>query len=374
LRVLAPLDETPQAQRALLYAGSLAGATNGCLKLLRASDTEDETSFNSLDGSSVAEQGLGSAIRFAELVPGDLVLLRVVDAGGDEPAADEYLRRTLARLEAVLPERQVTRRITPGSPAEAIVQAATDLAVDAIAMSTHGRSRFRHTVLDSTATATLEHATVPVLVVGPQALRTPTSTQIAIGAAVHTLDGQRVGEVHLVVLDLDQQAVTSIVVLGRGPLARDVLGPSTSLNRYATTKSSCGSAGPSSTSSPDFVYTEFVTPPPTWTAFAPGPNGPSLLPARQRTRLDAAQQDITPGTRVFAFDGAIGSVDRVELEPASGQLDALWLRGEGIFAHDMRIPAEWVKRDDPQPILRVAATRADIDTYLGHESRARLGR
>ena len=49
------------------------------------------------------------------------------------------------------------------------------------------------------------------------------------------------------------------------------------------------------------------------------------------------------------------------------------MRADGLFAHDMRIPIEWVQHADGQGTLRVAGTRADIEAYLGRESRARLG-
>src|SRR6266536_2797592 len=48
LRILVPLDDSPQAQRALGYASALAAATAGTLKLIRATDVEDDSSFNSL--------------------------------------------------------------------------------------------------------------------------------------------------------------------------------------------------------------------------------------------------------------------------------------------------------------------------------------
>ena len=87
-----------------------------------------------------------------------------------------------------------------------------------------------------------------------------------------------------------------------------------------------------------------MTAPPTWTAFALAPGEPWLVPASERKRLGPAQQDITPGTPLEALDGAIGAVDRVELDPTTGRLAALWVRADGIFAHDMRIPAEWLAK------------------------------
>jgi len=74
---------------------------------------------------------------------------------------------------------------------------------------------------------------------------------------------------------------------------------------------------------------------------------------------------------VVALDADLGSVDRIEVD-RTGKIEAFWVRTEAIFATDMRIPAEWVERDDREHQLRVRASRADIESYLGYESRSRL--
>jgi hypothetical protein len=119
----------------------------------------------------------------------------------------------------------------------------------------------------------------------------------------------------------------------------------------------------------DFAYNEFLTPPSTWTLW---PGGAALVPVTQRKRLGPTQLDVTPGTRVVALDGEIGTVDRIELDPSTGRLDAVWVRAGRIFAHDVRIPAEWIRPGRDQDSLGVAGSRGDIEAYLGHESRARL--
>ena len=55
----------------------------------------------------------------------------------------------------------------------------------------------------------------------------------------------------------------------------------------------------------------------------------------------------------------------------TGRLDAFWVRASGIFAHDLRIPGEWVQRAGDRGSLLVAGTRGEIKAYLGDESRAR---
>jgi hypothetical protein len=214
---------------------------------------------------------------------------------------------------------------------------------------------------------------VPLLLLGPHALLQPTTVQIRIRAPVWTLDHEHVGEVHRVVIDLDERAAAGVVVLGRGALVRDVLVP---VDLIASVKHGALALRLSAAELdrlPDFVVNEFVTPPPTWTSFAPRIDGPTLVPSIRRKRVGPGKQDITPSTRVRAQDGDIGMVERIEVDPL-GHLEAFWVHADGIFATDMRIPAKWVQRDDAGNTLPVAGNRAEIEAYLGYESRARLGR
>ena len=65
-------------------------------------------------------------------------------------------------------------------------------------------------------------------------------------------------------------------------------------------------------------------------------------------------------------------MDRVELEPESGKLDAFWIRSDGIFSHDVRIPAEWVDRADESGVY-LAASKEEIESRLGAQSRGLIG-
>jgi hypothetical protein len=212
-----------------------------------------------------------------------------------------------------------------------------------------------------------------LLVLGPGAVREPTTAQIRLRAPVRSLDNDNVGEVHRVVVDLEQRAVVSLVVLGRGPLGRDVLVPIEFIDRIQQGEIQLRLTRQELDELPDFEFNEFLTPPPTWTAFVPATDGPTLVPAAQRKRVGPRGQDITPGSRVVALDADLGSVDRIEVDQ-TGTIEAFWVRADGIFATDMRIPAAWVERDDREHQLRVRASGADIETYLGYESRRRLTR
>jgi nucleotide-binding universal stress UspA family protein len=325
-----------------------------------------------LDGSRLAEQAVDLVLRLATVIAIEVVLLRAVAAGDPGTSgAQEYLRQVRSRLESILGRERITLRLDMAEPAAAILEAARICDIDAIALATHGRSGIRRALRGGTATAVIEGSSVPLLVLGPGALLEPTTAQIRLRAPVRTLDNERVGEVHRLVLDLDQRAVVSLVVLGRGPLARDVLVPIEFVESVEQGDIQLRLTLDELDDLPDFAFNEFLTPPPTWTSFVPAVDGPTLVPATQRKRVGPGDQDITPGTRVAALDGDLGSVDRIEVD-RYGQIEAFWLRTRGIFATDMRIPAEWVERDDRKQGLRVRANRAEIESYLGYESRRRL--
>jgi uncharacterized protein YrrD len=194
---------------------------------------------------------------------------------------------------------------------------------------------------------------------------------IEIGARVHTRDGSDVGEVHRVIVDLEQQALTSIVVLKGRFLSRDILVPIDFVERadQDSVKLSLDKDGLDQL--PDFAYNEILTPPPTWAFPLPYPGGAVYVPVSQRERLGGQQVDITPGTHVHATDGNIGTVDRVEFDAQTDRIDAFWVKAGTIFSHDLRIPVEWVTRADESG-LQLSATRDQIESRLGAESRSRV--
>jgi nucleotide-binding universal stress UspA family protein/sporulation protein YlmC with PRC-barrel domain len=452
LRILVPLDDSVQAQRVLAYVRLLAAATHGTLNLIRATDVEDETSFNSLaqnaerlrdtgvsvewsvvggvdaetaigaaeaawqpdlialastkssgldrwlngsdaekvvksarvpvlvlppnwerpftgqgaartlvplDGSPPAEHALWVVVHLANMLPMDIVLMRAIHRESAAQGAEVYLRQLAAKVQLAVPDRGVSWRAVAGSPASAILETARDLEVHAIAMATRGHATGHR--VGSTAAEVFDHASVPLILLGPRALVHGGAARIKIGAQVRTSDRQQVGEVHRVVLDLEQQAMVAIVVLDRGGLARDILVPADFVDRVDDGTLELRVRGDELEQFPDFAYHEFVTPPPTWSE-------PALVPAREHKRLGPGQVDVTRGTPVRAADGEVGHVDSIELEPEASMLRALWVRANGIVPRAMRIPVEWVSNTDAHGELRLTTTRAEIEGYLGHES------
>jgi sporulation protein YlmC with PRC-barrel domain len=196
--------------------------------------------------------------------------------------------------------------------------------------------------------------------------------QIEIGARVRTRDGRHIGEVHRVIVDLQDSAVTGIVVLKGRLLSRDVLVPIDFVDRVEGDDVVLTLDEHELDQLPDFAFNEILAPPPTWTA-GPYPDGTFYVPVRQRKRLGEHHVDLTPGTRVHTSDGEVGHVHEIELDPLTGELDAFWIRADRIFGHDVRIPAEWVERADDSGVY-VNASRSDIEKRLGPQSRGLLSR
>lgn len=193
---------------------------------------------------------------------------------------------------------------------------------------------------------------------------------IEIGARVRTRDDADVGEVHRVVVDLEQEAVASIVVLKGRLLSRDILVPLEYVERADEDGLSLRLTTDELDELPDFAYNEIMSPPPTWAFPLPYPGGAVYVPVSQRERLGGNQIDLTPGTKVWATDGEIGEVDQVEIDATSGQVEAFWVGSGGVFGHDLRIPAEWVEGLGEDGVS-LAASRADVEGRLSPESQGR---
>lgn len=191
---------------------------------------------------------------------------------------------------------------------------------------------------------------------------------IEIGSEVRTRDGYQAGHVHRVVVDLEQQAVVSIVVLKGRLLPRDILVPLDFIQEARPERVTLTVDQGELAHLPDFAYDSFFTPPPTWAFPIVIPGGVVYIPVSQRQRLATSQEDVAAGTRVLATDGELGSVDRIEAE-ASGHLDAFWVRPTS-GGPDLRVPVEWVASLDDDG-AHLAASRQEVAERLAHESEAR---
>ena len=133
-----------------------------------------------LDGSTESEAVLPHAVRLAQLVDAELLLVRLAVAPFDvavtigTEALRDYLSRVqgeaddyLAAVRARLPQNMNIRckSMTADRAAEGILRAAAEQNADLIAMATHGRSGWTRIAVGSVAETVLHKATMPVLLV-----------------------------------------------------------------------------------------------------------------------------------------------------------------------------------------------------------------
>ncbi len=150
-----------------------------------------------LDGSTRSEEVLPAAGQMADALGASLLLLEVTDllpALPLGPRRDETGRLSSARdqveghLERLAAELRAGRRtveieVVAGKAAPTIVSEAHAQRADMIAMATHGRGGLARLVLGSVATATLQRAGLPMLLLRPAAMR-DTSAPRASAAVV----------------------------------------------------------------------------------------------------------------------------------------------------------------------------------------------
>jgi nucleotide-binding universal stress UspA family protein len=137
-----------------------------------------------LDGSDLALQALAPARSLAGTLHAELLLLRVVerpfvrpsvgDDAGTPVWAREQLREAEEYLEGVAAtdppgEAMVRTLAVVGDPPAAIADTATTRGAHLIAMATRGRGGLARQLLGSVATATVQQASVPVLLVRSKA-------------------------------------------------------------------------------------------------------------------------------------------------------------------------------------------------------------
>ncbi|MGE3808297.1 MAG: universal stress protein [Gemmataceae bacterium] len=146
-----------------------------------------------LDGSKFAEQVLDSALELAQLVEGEIVLLRVIkpfvpsnysmEGVGHLAAnlveqlgqmekqarqeAEQYLEHLSDRCRAKM-VKATKQVVLADEPASAILEKATPPAIDMVALATHGRRGLSRLFLGSIADKVVRGSTVPVLVHRPR--------------------------------------------------------------------------------------------------------------------------------------------------------------------------------------------------------------
>lgn len=131
-----------------------------------------------VDGSSVAQRAVTHAVRLAKHDGAELIALHIVPAPSSEvpgELADYYdqarknARRWMQEVEVVAQEAGVRFKsdviVGASSVVDAILGYAETVAADLIVTGTRGRTPSRRILVGSVASALVEYATCPVLVV-----------------------------------------------------------------------------------------------------------------------------------------------------------------------------------------------------------------
>ncbi|HEX7897153.1 MAG TPA: universal stress protein [Planctomycetota bacterium] len=116
-----------------------------------------------LDGSDASLRALPAAADMARLFSARLLLLGVLEAGGDRARAERGLREVerLSRSEGVM----TAALLEEGDPVDEILDIARFHEVDLIVMATHGRGGVRRLVTGSVTEGVLRKSPVPLLIV-----------------------------------------------------------------------------------------------------------------------------------------------------------------------------------------------------------------
>jgi nucleotide-binding universal stress UspA family protein len=155
-RILVALDGSDLAERVLPYVESLAIQFGSTVVFLRTVAPP---------GAIIAGSGAG-----ADPVAGPIVdATPIVDAERQE--ATSYLRSVAQRLRDAGVETELD--VLEGRPAPTIVGRSTELGIDLIAMTTHGRGGLRRLVMGSVAEEVLRHASCPILLVRASMTESP---------------------------------------------------------------------------------------------------------------------------------------------------------------------------------------------------------
>jgi nucleotide-binding universal stress UspA family protein len=178
VRILVPLDSSPEARAALPYAAALA-------------------------------------------TPGtEIVLLTVVPSSGDADAARAGLETAAQRLRVA--GQTVHTEVAVGNPARRIVDAAADLRPEMIVMASHGRGALGRLIYGSVADQVGREAPVPVMVVRTRQL---TPGPVGVTRLVVPLDGSPRAEAALPVATAISRRLGAPISLVRAVDPADLMPP-----------------------------------------------------------------------------------------------------------------------------------------------------
>ena len=165
--ILVPVDFSPYATEALLYAATLAKQFEALLLVLHVIDKDFETV---VVHHRAGHRGLPSPLL------GPFAGTLDAASGATETVAIDLREQAQTTLKHFIPSvlsgLRLETRVKSGQPFEQILELTEHEAVDLIVMGTHGRTGLKHVILGSVAERVVRLAPCPVLTV-----KTPPSQQ-----------------------------------------------------------------------------------------------------------------------------------------------------------------------------------------------------
>lgn len=154
--ILIPLDGSELAEQVLPHVQALAEKFNPTITLLRAVMLPTPAIASMPVGMSMTPLG-------APYMAGDMAgdMAETLDA--ERQSATDYLTSVAERLSNA--GFQVTHEVTEGHIATLIIERASALGVDLVAMTTHGRSGLERVILGSVADEVVRRSNCPILLV-----------------------------------------------------------------------------------------------------------------------------------------------------------------------------------------------------------------
>lgn len=173
--ILVPLDGSKASEGAIAYAGALARAWNAKVVLIGVTTARNQGGL----------AGLAPAMK-----------LEFEQSGVQQ--AEDYLRRVRDRLRRTV---QAEAMVRVGDPAREILAAARSTKARLLVMTTHGRSGLSRMMRGSVAGKLLQESTIPLLAIGPTALKAA-PRQVRFKHVLVPLDGGKGAEAVLPVAQM----------------------------------------------------------------------------------------------------------------------------------------------------------------------------
>jgi nucleotide-binding universal stress UspA family protein len=187
-KILVPLDGSTISQSIVSWAGELARAMDGELRLLTVIDPKDFEVFEAVNNSVFEHENLsvfGGPVETAAKTPTDIIDALGIQFRIELEAKAKALGKAGIKAEV---------KIEYGSPAEVIVAEAKTQNVDMIAMTTRRGSALARGILGSVTDRVLHSTSVPVLTLHPNQIGNAMESNGLIRKIVIPLDGSELSE------------------------------------------------------------------------------------------------------------------------------------------------------------------------------------